>query len=122
MTRSGVWFVAVGLAAALTHMAVFALLRQAILPELANAAGFVVAFVVSFTGHRWLSFRDAGNTVGQSLGRFAATALAGFGVNELVFVALLRGLDWPSPLALFAALAFAAGQTYLLSRHWAFRR
>ena len=44
------------------------------------------------------------------------------GTNELVFVLLLRGLGWPSLLALFVALVFAAGQTFVLSRFWAFRR
>ena len=35
---------------------------------------------------------------------------------------LLRGLLWPSLLALFVAMVLAAAQTYLLSRYWAFRR
>ena len=65
-------------------------------PELANALGFSVAFIVSFAGHRRLSFPDAGTTTLQSLRRFGATALAGFAVNETVFVLLLRGLGWSS--------------------------
>ena len=120
--RSGFFFGLVGVAAALTHLAVFEALKSMLWPELANAAGFGVAFVVSFAGHRWLSFRDAGTTVAQSLGRFALTALAGFAANEAVFVLLLRGLGWPSLLALGAALVVAAGQTFVLSRFWAFRR
>jgi putative flippase GtrA len=103
-------------------MGVFALTREAMWPELANALGFVVAFVVSFAGHRWLSFQDAGTSLLTSLGRFAVTALASFAGNEVVFVILLRGLGWPSLLALFVALVLAAGQTFLLSRFWAFRR
>ncbi|BCO26315.1 hypothetical protein MIZ03_1195 [Rhodoferax lithotrophicus] len=91
-------------------------------PELANALGFCVAFVVSFAGHRLLSFKDAGTSVSTSLLRFAATALAGFASNELVFMLLLRVLGLPSLLALFLALLFAAGQTFVLSRFWAFRR
>jgi putative flippase GtrA len=91
-------------------------------PELANALGFCVAFVVSFAGHRLLSFKDASTSVASSLGRFAVTAVAGFASNELVFVLLLRWLGWPSLLALLVALVFAAGQTFLLSRFWAFRR
>jgi putative flippase GtrA len=122
MNRSGLWFIAVGGTAALTHMLVFALTEHHLWPEVANATGFGVAFFVSFAGHRSLSFRDAGTTVAQSFTRFAITALAGFATNEVVFVALLRGLDWPSLLALFVALVFAAGQTFLLSRFWAFRR
>ncbi len=122
MSASTFWFLAVGGSAALTHMAVFALAQGHMWPELANALGFCVAFFVSFAGHRLLSFKDAGTSVATSLSRFAATALAGFVSNEIVFMLLLRTLGWPALLALFAALAFAAGQTFVLSRFWAFRR
>ena len=122
MSASVFWFLVVGGVAALTHMAVFALAQARMWPELANALGFCVAFFVSFVGHRLLSFKDALTSIGTSLGRFAVTAVAGFVSNQLVFVLLLRALDWPALLALFVALVFAAGQTFLFSRFWAFRR
>jgi putative flippase GtrA len=122
VSASTFWFLAVGGGAAATHMAVFALSQSRMWPELANALGFCVAFVVSFTGHRLLSFKDASTSLGTSLRRFGVTALAGFASNELVFVLLLRALELPSLLALFLALLFAAGQTFVLSRFWAFRR
>lgn len=103
-------------------MLVFALAQAHMWPEVANAFGFVVAFFVSFAGHRLLSFKDASTTVGTSFKRFVVTALAGFASNEAVFVLLLRGLELPSLLALFVALLVAAGQTFVLSRFWAFRR
>ena len=120
--RTGFWFLVVGSSAALTHMAVFALTAPYLWPELANAAGFVVAFFVSFAGHRWLSFQDASTSLLQSLRRFAVTAIAGFVANELMFMLLLRVFDLPAWLALFFALVFASAQTFLLSRFWAFRR
>jgi putative flippase GtrA len=120
--RSGLWFLAVGGAAALTHFAVFTLARRAMWPEAANMAGFVVAFWVSFWGHRRLSFADADAALGQSLRRFAVTALAGFAGNALFFSVCYRGLHWPPALAWLAATALATGQTFLLSRFWAFRR
>ena len=103
-------------------MTVFALAQHTLWPELANALGFMVAFFVSFGGHRCLSFRDAGTTVATSFQRFVVTALVGFASNEIVFVVVLRWLRMPSLLALFVALVFAAGQTFVLSRFWAFRR
>ena len=103
-------------------MLVFTLAQHQMWPELANALGFCIAFFVSFAGHRLLSFRDAGTSVATSLGRFAVTALAGFASNELMFVLLLRALHWPALLALIAAMIFAAAQTFVLSRFWAFRR
>lgn len=103
-------------------MAVFALAQHQMWPELANALGFFIAFFVSFAGHRLLSFKDAGTSLRTSLARFVVTALAGFASNEAVFVLLLRALGWPALLALLVALVFAAGQTFVLSRFWAFRR
>ena len=122
MSASTFWFLAVGGTAALVHMGVFALVQDHMLPELANALGFVIAFGVSFAGHRWLSFKDATTSVRTSLGRFAVTALAGFASNELIFALLLRVGGLPALVALFVALVFAAGQTFLFSRFWAFRR
>ena len=122
MSASSFWFLLVGASAAATHMLVFAMTQHLMWPELANALGFCVAFFVSFAGHRLLTFKDAGTSVTTSLGRFAATAIAGFASNELVFMLLLRARHWPALAALALALVLAAGQTYVLSRCWAFRR
>jgi putative flippase GtrA len=122
VNASTFWFLAVGGAAAFTHMGVFSLAEHQMWPELANALGFVIAFFVSFSGHRLLSFKDATTSVATSFKRFTVTALAGFASNELLFILLLRGLDMPALLALFVALVFAAGQTFILSRFWAFKR
>lgn len=120
--RSGGWFGVVGALAALTHMGVFAVLRDSWWPELANAAGFVVAFGLSFVGHRWFSFAGSTTSVGQSFRRFALTALAGFVTNELIFMLFYRLWGWPSLLALFLAMLVAAAQTFVFSRFWAFAR
>ena len=123
--HSGFWFVLVGASAALTHMAVFTLvllLVPTLWPELVNVAGFLVAFLVSFVGHRRLSFQDADTSLLQSFMRFAATAVAGFVTNEAVFIALFRVLELPTWLALIGGIVVSAVQTFVLSRFWAFRR
>jgi putative flippase GtrA len=123
--HSGFWFLLVGASAALTHMAVFALvllLVPTLWPEIANVAGFLVAFLVSFVGHRRLSFQDASTSLMQSFVRFAATAVAGFTANEAVFIVLFRVLALPTWLALISAIVVSALQTFVLSRYWAFRR
>jgi len=119
---SGLWFGSVGGVAALVHVLVFEALRHGIRPEWANLAGFVVAFGVSFIGHRRLSFRDAQTSVKQSFVRFGLTAVAGFLSNELSFMFLLHHWGWSDWPALIVALGVAAGQTFVLSRWWAFRR
>ena len=123
--RTGFWFVLVGASAALTHMAVFTLvllLVPTLWPEIANVAGFLVAFLVSFVGHRRLSFQDAGTSLMQSFVRFAATAVAGFMTNEAVFIVLLRVLELPTWMALISGIVMSAVQTFVLSRFWAFKR
>ena len=123
--HSGFWFVLVGASAALTHMEVFALALlffPPLWPELANLAGFLVAFLVSFVGHRRLSFQDAGTSLMQSFVRFAATAVAGFMTNEAVFIVLFRVLGLPSWIALICGIVLSALQTFVLSRFWAFKR
>lgn len=125
MKSTAFWFLVTGASAALTHMGVFALLQHlhpALWPETANALGFVVAFVVSFVGHRWLSFKGTSTPMTQSLRRFGVTALAGFACNELVFMLLTRHYGWFALLALFVALVVASAQTFMLSRFWAFQR
>ena len=121
----GFWFVLVGASAALTHMAVFTLvlfLVPTLWPEIANVAGFLVAFLVSFVGHRLLSFQDAGTGLMQSFLRFAATAVAGFTTNEAVFIVLFRVLALTTWMALISGIVLAAVQTFVLSRYWAFKR
>jgi len=125
MRSTAFWFLLTGGSAALTHMGVFALiqhLQPELWPEVANALGFVVALVLSFVGHRWLSFKGTSTPMPQSLRRFGVTALAGFACNELVFMLLTRHYGWLALLALFVALVVASAQTFVLSRFWAFQR
>ena len=122
---SGLWFFGVAAAAGLTHLAVFFLIEYflpSVLPEIANFLAFSVAFSISFMGHRNLSFSDTTSSVEQSLRRFVVVSVAGFVCNEIVFSLALRLLGWPSWLALLSGFAVAGGQTYLLSRFWAFHR
>jgi putative flippase GtrA len=122
LIKSGLAFVAVGSTAALVHLMVFGLLKGHALPEAANLLAFLVAFSVSFAGHRLLSFRDSQTSVVQSLKRFALTSLAGFISNQLLFVVFFRVMQWTDWAALLAALGLAAVQTFVLSRWWAFKR
>lgn len=121
--RSLLWFGAVGASAAAVHFGVVVLAVNllACAPLIANVLGFMLAFCVSFVGHHRLSFAAQRARGRQALPRFALVALLGFASNELMYAVLL-GLGMEYRLALLLVLVAVAAMTWLLSRHWAFKR
>ena len=117
-------FIAVGCAAALVHwlVVVAAVSGLGWQPLAANVAGWLVAFGVSYAGHRRWTFGDHRAPVGRSLRRFFVVSAAGFSVNEAAYALLLHwsALRYDAVLAL--VLIGVAGLTYWLGRHWAFLR
>lgn len=123
MMRTLLRFGAVGALAALTHYVVAAFCIHFALtsPAWANPAGFAAAFWVSYFGHYHFSFAaDARVAHGTALPRFLLTAVLGFCVNHLVYLALLHATSLSPYADLFIALVLVAGLTFLLSRYWAF--
>jgi putative flippase GtrA len=118
----------VGLAAAAVHYWVVIALVELlhIAPLQANAGGFIVAFWVSYFGHRHWTFSDAVATHAQgaspSFLRFLLVAVLGFCMNELLFYLLLRYAGWPYYLALAVVVLTVAVMTDVMSRLLAFRR
>jgi putative flippase GtrA len=122
--RTGFWFLLVGASAAAVHLIIYGLTLDflKVQNEWANALGFIIAFLVSFFGHRNLSFKDTSTQALQSFMRFGITACAGFCTNEIVFMILYRGARVDDWLSLIAGIIAAAVQTFLLSRFWAFKK
>ncbi|HNG16754.1 MAG TPA: GtrA family protein [Accumulibacter sp.] len=118
------WFVGVGCAAAATHwaVAVAGIGRLQLAPAVANLLGWLVALLVSFSGHYLLTFRHHAKSLWPALGRFFLLSAGGFAVNELAFVVLLNATSLPYQHLLAAILVAVAGLTFVLSRSWAFRR
>jgi len=123
VVSQGVWFVAVGCVAAATHwaVAVGSIARLGIPPALANALGWTIAVVVSFSGHHCLTFRQQETSVLPAFRRFLLLSLSGFVINELAFVFLLQATDLPYYWLLTFILAAVAILTFLVSRFWVFR-
>lgn len=115
------WFVVVGALAALVHLSVVRGLVPLGLPPLAaNVFGFLVAFGVSYVGHRRFTFATAKASVRQSLPRFFATALASFALNEALYAILLATTALNYAVALFIVLVVVALVTFVVSKYWAF--
>ncbi|MDR6679298.1 GtrA family protein [Pseudomonas oryzihabitans] len=110
-------FALVGAVATLVHMTVAALLLGLWgWPAYgANLGAFLVAFGVSYLGHRHVTFARAG-----SPWRFLLVALGGFGLNNLLLTGLLA-CDVPALAALLVATALVPVCSYLLSSWWVFK-
>lgn len=115
-------FLATGSCAAATHWGSVLLLVEAggLAPLHANVAGFALAFLVSYGGHRRWTFAATGLAHRVALPRFLLVAVAGLGLNQSLFALLLAATPMSYPLALLLVLAAVATFTFLLSRHWAF--
>lgn len=118
------WFVLVGTGAAAVHWGVVVMLvtHAGWRPLLANVLGWLIAFVVSFSGHYRWTFRDHGVPLWRSAMRFFAVSASGFAINEAAYALLLHWSGLRYDLVLALVLIAVAGGTYLLSRHWAFNR
>lgn len=117
------WFGLVGVSALIVHFAVVSWLLTplGVAPLVANVAGFLVAFQVSYHGHRRLTFGATAVPHRQSLPRFFGVACLSFAVNESLYGILLHktGLDYRA--ALLIVLFTVAALTFVLSKLWAFR-
>lgn len=115
-------FVVVGSVAAATHwtVAVACVMLLSAAPLLANVAGWMVAFVVSFSGHYGLTFRHHDASFWQAARRFFLISLAGFMVNEAVYALGLKYSGVRYDILLAVVLAAMAIATYAAARCWAF--
>lgn len=123
MIRQLAWFVFVGCAAAATHwlVAVGCVVVWLLPPLVANVLGWLVAFVVSFSGHYRLTFRHQRKSLVVACRRFFVVSATGFLINELSYAWLLQVTAIPYDLLLGAILVAIAVLTFVVSRFWAFR-
>ncbi|MBI4725331.1 MAG: GtrA family protein, partial [Rhodomicrobium sp.] len=107
-------FIAVGSAAALTHLAAAgaAVELAGLHPLAANVIGFCIAFLVSFGGHARWTFPLSRERFAAARTRFFVVALTGFILNQAAYAEALRlfGRDYYLP-ALAAVLVGVAAAT-----------
>lgn len=110
----------VGLTATLIHLAVAQIaLLAGMPPEMANANGFVVAFLAGLVGHYRFTFPGTGS-FGRAFWRYGVIALAGFAVNNVVLFGL-EASGWVSAqVSLTVAVLIVPVGTFFLSRLWGF--
>ena len=116
-------FIAVGIAAAITHFTVVLAVVEtlALHPLAANVIGFGIAFLVSFGGHSRWTFPTRREQLATARDRFFLVALAGFAINQAAYAGALHifGRDYYLPI-LATVILSVAGATFLLAKLWAF--
>ena len=121
--RQIVIFIAVGTAAAITHLTVVASVVETLglHPLAANVIGFGFAFLVSFGGHARWTFPVAREHYAAARTRFFVVAFTGFVLNQTAYAEALRlvGQNYYLP-ALAAVILSIAAATFLIAKLWAF--
>ena len=134
-----IWFLAVGASAALVHFLVLVSIVKltTITPVWANVCAFLVAFVVSFLGHFYLTFKSSVNENGNNqpshanknsdrplsaLGKWFGSSALGFMANQGLFV---LGLGWFGEQYYMLIWLLVTGvitvMTFVLGKFWAFK-
>jgi putative flippase GtrA len=123
LKHSAYWFMVVGASAALVHYVIAVTIEHFSLltPALANMAGFISAFPVSYFGHSSLSFAQQDTSHQQSLPRFLLVAITGFCANQSLLIFCLNHTNLPFWFVLGLVMVIIAISTYVLSRYWAFK-
>ena len=90
-------------------------------PEASNIMGYAIGLVTSYALNRRFTFRSR-NTVASEFVRFLTTFGLAFGANFVVLVLLVRVLSVHEAISQIVAGAVYVATSYLLSRHFVFRR
>jgi len=114
-------FGVIGVIAAITHYCIAIFLISKDMPAAwANLIAFVIAFWVSYLGHRYFSF-DAGDVSHQqTLPRFILVAVLGFILNESLLLFMLHFTKISMAVGLPFIIILTAIFTFILSRQFAF--
>lgn len=124
MLRQPSVFVAVGVAAAACHFVILTLCVSAFgfTPLWGNFIGFCGAFLVSFGGHRYLTFQTVSSRALRQMMRWAGTSVLAFMANQSVFAWMLS--LWGNEhyrLLWFVVTLLIAAATFVIGKYWAFR-
>ncbi|KTD14549.1 GtrA-like protein [Legionella gratiana] len=118
-----IYFLGVGGTAAIVHLfTVFILVNFLYVPALiANVFAFLIAFNVSFLGHKYLTFAHLHDEKRLSLPHFFLIASSAGIINELLFFLLLEYTRLNYLFALIVTLGFVSVYNFIVSRSWACR-
>lgn len=112
----------IGVAAATVHFSIVVMLVEGgiLQPLVANVFAFLVAFQVSYFGHRWWTF-NAATDHRVALPKLLLVSSSVFFANEGSYYVLMSVFHLPYALALFIVLTILPLFTFTASKFWVFR-
>jgi len=121
MTGEALRFILIGVLSLLVHWCVVVfLVTLGMHPLNANVIAFLIAFNVSYFGHRHLTFKASHKAHRKTFPRFAVVAATSFLLNETMYWALLTLTSLRYDISMLIVLGTVAMLTYFLSKIWAF--
>jgi putative flippase GtrA len=114
-------FAIIGVLATIVHIAiVWVLIAHAgLFPIVANLLAFLVAFILSFSGHYYWTFYSRSDRM-QALRRFFVISGSAFVLNNIVLTGLLSIEIITTVMAAIYAAFLIPAFTFILSRLWVF--
>jgi len=113
----------VGTTAAIVHFGiVIGLVELGLMqPLVANVVAFIIAFQVSYWGHRRWTFKGTTARHRVALIRLLIVAMTNLMLNQTLFFIALKVIGMPYIAALFVALAIFPLVTFVFGKFWVFR-
>ena len=123
LLRQASRFGLVGMLAAAVHfsMVVFFVETSGLQPLVANVFAFLIAFQVSYWGHRYWTFEGTITLHRVALPKLLFVNSLVFMANEVLYFFFLSTFHLPYALALFLVLTILPLVSFTLSKSWIFR-
>lgn len=123
----GLFFLLVGGAAAFTHFLVLEIEVEkfGLLPAWANFFAFCVAFLVSFSGHFYLTFKGQvkKENLLKNCIKWFLSSVSGFCINQALFLLGLYYFGQDAYIAIWLLVTFIVTvMTFSLAKFWAFKK
>ncbi len=114
-------FIATGGAATVTHVTVFVVLVEIfkVPPVIASIPSFLIAFCVSYYGHRTWTFQSSGAHA-EELPKYAVVAVTGLLLNISITYVVVDVLLITYAVALVLSVTGVPVVTFWLSKKWVF--
>ena len=116
-------FIIVGISASITNFIIVLILVELNIfrPLVANFFAFLIAFNVSYFGHRFLTFSATTQSHKKAATQFFINVMIGLGLNESIYYLLLHILKIQYLLGLFITMGLVAIYTFVVSKFLIFK-